>query len=136
MQDRADQQGMRGFLPVVAPLKRTFWVDQDVGDVLLVAYFVHAAPHFEQRVVGGRFRIGRVVQQAVREARAPAGGQVPVFALDVVDDGRAGPGEQGGDDQAYTLAGAGGREGHRLLVAFMAKVVAVLAAEENPDGYG
>jgi uncharacterized membrane-anchored protein len=38
--------------------------------------------------------VGRVEQQAVREARAPAGGQSPVLALDVVDHGGAGPRKQ------------------------------------------
>ena len=136
MQDRADQQGMGGLLPMVAPLQRAFGIDQDVGDVLHVAHLVHAAPHFEQRVVGGRTCIGRVEQQAVREARAPAGGQVPVLALDVVDDGGAGPGEQGGHDQTDTLAGAGRREGHHMLGAFVAQVVAILAAEEHAGRAG
>ena len=136
MQDRADQQGMRSLLPMVAPLQRAFGIDQDVGDVLHVAHFVHAAPHFEQRVVGSRARIGRVEQQAVREARAPTGGQVPVLALDVVDDGGAGPRKQRGHHQADTLAGAGRREGHHMLGTFVAQVVAVLAAQENAGRAG
>jgi hypothetical protein len=50
---------------VIAPLQRAFGVDQDVGDVLHVPDLAHAAPHFEQWVVGGRTRVGRVEQQAV-----------------------------------------------------------------------
>ena len=38
-----------------------------------------------------RARVGRIEQQAMREPRAPAGGQLPVLALDVVDD--RGPGQ-------------------------------------------
>jgi hypothetical protein len=50
--------------------QRPFEIDQDVGDVLHVAHFVVAAPHFEERIVGGGFRIGRVQQQHAAEARA------------------------------------------------------------------
>ena len=94
VQDGADQQCMRGLFPMVAPLQRPFGIDQDVGDILHVAYLVHATPYFEQGVVGSRFCIGGVEQQAVREARTPACGQCPVLALDVVDNGGAGPRQQ------------------------------------------
>ena len=66
-----------------------------------------AAAHLEQRVVARRARVGRIEQQAVREARAPAGGQLPVLALDVVDDRRAWPGQQRRHDQADALAASG-----------------------------
>lgn len=36
---------------VVTPLQRSFRVNQNVGDVLEVADFVHVAPHFDQRIV-------------------------------------------------------------------------------------
>ncbi len=67
MQDGADQERMARLLPVIAPLERAFGIDQDVRDVLHVAYFMRAAPHFEQRVVRGGASIGRVEQQAMRE---------------------------------------------------------------------
>jgi hypothetical protein len=60
VQDGADQQRMAGLLPVVAPLQRAFWIDQDIGDVLYVAHLVGATAHFQQRVVGGRGQIGGV----------------------------------------------------------------------------
>ena len=60
MQDGADQQRVAGLFPVVAALQRTFGVNQDVGDVLHIADFPFAAPHFEQRIIGGRCGIGRV----------------------------------------------------------------------------
>jgi hypothetical protein len=47
MQDGADQQRVRGLLPVVAPLECTLGIDQDIADVLRIAHFVHTAPHFE-----------------------------------------------------------------------------------------
>ena len=87
MQDGADQQRVRSLLPMVAAFECAFGIDQDVRDVLHIAHLMRAAPDFQQRVVRGRFRIGRVEQQAVREARAPAGRDVPVLALDVVNDG-------------------------------------------------
>ena len=68
VQDGADQQGVRGLLPVVAPLARAFGIDQDVGDVLHVAHLVRAAAHFEQRVEAGGAGIGRIEQQAVRRS--------------------------------------------------------------------
>ncbi|MNL05147.1 hypothetical protein D3C87_1257300 [compost metagenome] len=104
VQDGADQQRMAGLLPVVAALQGAFRVDQDVGDVLNVTDFVCTAPHFEQRVVRGRLRIGRIEQQAVREARAPAGREAPVLALDVVDHGRARPGQQRGHHETHAFA--------------------------------
>ncbi|MOA39481.1 hypothetical protein D3C78_1612660 [compost metagenome] len=104
VQDGADQQRMAGLFPVVAALQGAFRIDQDVGDVLHIAYLVRAAPDLQQRVVGGRRRIGRVEQQAMGETRAPTGGEVPVLALDVMDDRRGRPGEQGWDHQANALA--------------------------------
>ena len=136
MQDRAYQQRVRSFLPMVSALQRAFGIDQDVGDVLHVAYFVHAAPHFKQRVVCSRARIGRVEQQAMRGARAPASGQGPVLALDVVDHGRARPRKQRRHHQADTLAGSPGREGHHMLGAFVAQVVAIFTAQENAGRAG
>ena len=50
---------------------------------------------------------GGIEQQAVREPGAPAGGELPVLALDVVDDGRAGPGQERGQHQAHALARSG-----------------------------
>src|SRR3546814_9755255 len=67
----------------------------------------------------------------MREARAPAGGALPVFALDVVDDGRRGPGQQRRHHQTDTFARARGREGQDVFRAFVAQVLAAVLAEEN-----
>src|ERR1700730_3515411 len=99
MQDGADEECMTRFLPMVAPFQRTLRIDQDVGNVLHIAYFMLTAPYFEQRVVGGRTCVGWIEQQAMREPRAPSGGQLPVLALDVVDDGRTRPRKGGRQDQ-------------------------------------
>ena len=131
MQDGADEQRVAGLLPMVAAFERAFGIDQDVGDVLDVADLVRALPHLEQRVVAGRARIGRIEQQAVRELRPPAGCQLPVLALDVVNDGRAGPGQQGRDDEADALARARRRKGHDVLGTVVAQIVAVEPTEED-----
>jgi hypothetical protein len=116
---------------MVALLQRAFGIDQNVRDVLHVAHFMRAAPHFQQRVVGRRLRIGRVEQQAMREARAPACGDLPVLALDVVDDGGRGPGKQRRHHQADAFARARGREGQDVFRAFMPQVLAIVLAEEH-----
>jgi len=54
MQDRADQERVAGFLPVIAPVERAFRIYQDVGDILDVADLVGTAPNFQQRIVTRR----------------------------------------------------------------------------------
>ena len=76
-----------------------------------------------------RFGVGRIEQQHAPEPRAPAGGQRPVLALDVVDDRRAGPGQKGRHDQAHALAASRRREAQDMLGTVMAQVVAAPAAE-------
>ncbi|KAG1255873.1 hypothetical protein G6F68_010050 [Rhizopus microsporus] len=131
MQDGPDQQRVRSLLPMVAPLQRAFGIDQNVRDVLHVAHFMRAASHLQQRVVGRRLRIRGVEQQAMREARAPAGGDLPVLALDVVDAGGRGPGKQCRHHQANAFAAARGRKGQDVFWAFMAQVLPVMLAEEH-----
>ena len=92
MENRADKERMTGLLPMVAPLKRAFGIDKDIGDVLDVPDFISAATDLKQRIVARRARIGRIEKQAMREARTPARSQLPVLTLDVMDDGRARPG--------------------------------------------
>ncbi|CRX12436.1 hypothetical protein PAERUG_P64_East_of_England_6_01_14_03954 [Pseudomonas aeruginosa] len=130
MQDGPDQQRVAGFFPMISLLQRALGIDEDVGDVLHVAHFMRAAPHFQQRVVGRRLRIGRVEQQTVAESAAPAGGDLPVLTLDVVDDGRGRPGQQRRHYQTDTFARARGREGQDVFRAFMPQVLAIVLAEE------
>ncbi len=130
MQDGPDQQRVRGLFPMVALLQRSFGVNENVRNVLHVAHFMRATPNLQQRVVGRRFRIGGVEQKAMREARAPASGDLPVLAFYVVDDGGCGPRKQRGNDQADAFARARRREGQDVFRAFMAQVVVAVLAEE------
>src|SRR5690606_37849019 len=61
----------------------------------------------------------------------PTGGEAPVLALYVVDDRRAGPAQQRGNDQADALARAGRREGHDMLRTVMAQIAAAKLSEEH-----
>src|SRR3546814_3131162 len=70
MQDRADQQRVAGFLPVIALFQWPFRVHEDVGNILHVAHLPFTAAHLEQRIVGGGFRIGRIEQQHAPVARS------------------------------------------------------------------
>src|SRR3546814_14102242 len=106
---------MAGLFPMVAAFERALGIDQDVGDVLDVAHLVGSAANFEQRIVAGRAGIGGIEEQAMREALTPAGGQLPVLALDVVDDRRARPAEQCRPDQTGALAAPGRSERHVVL---------------------
>ena len=133
MKDRADQQRVRSLFPMVATFKRTIGIDQNVGHVLHVAYFVRAAPDFQQRVVGCRLRISGVEQQAMAEPRAPAGSERPVLAFDVVNDDGRRPTQQGGNDRADAFTRARRREGQDVLRAFVPQVLALMMAEKDTD---
>src|SRR3546814_7439142 len=91
VKDSADQERVGGFFPMVPPFERTFGIDQNIGDILDIAHLMRAAAYLQQRVVSSGSNVGRIEQQRVREARTPAGGELPVLAIDVVDDGTAGP---------------------------------------------
>ena len=91
MQDRADQQRVAGLLPVVAALQRAFGIDQDVGDVLDVAHFPcrRAAPPAADCRRRTCASVGS--NSSTRPKRdAQARRELPVLALDVVNDADAG----------------------------------------------
>jgi hypothetical protein len=131
VEDRTDEEGVAGLFPMIAFLQGTFRVDQDVGDVLNIANFPLTATDLEQRIVGGALGIGRIEQQDTAEASPPSGGQGPVLALDVVDDRRTGPGQQGRDHEADALAAASRRETQHVLGSVMAKIRAVPATDDD-----
>jgi hypothetical protein len=105
---------------MVPPLQRPFRIDQNVRDVLDIAHLGVSAPDLEQRVVSRRFGVGRIEEEDAGEACAPTRGQLPVLALDVVDDRGPRPGEQRGDNETHALAGPGGREAEHVLRSVVA----------------
>src|SRR3546814_5342246 len=113
MEDRADEQCVACFFPVISLLEAAFRIDQHIGDILNVAHFPFAAPDFEQRIIGGRGAVGGIEEQDAAVLRAKARGELPVLALDVVDDATPRPGEQCRDDEPDTLARSCGREAER-----------------------
>ncbi len=132
MQDRADQKGMAGLLPMIAPLELAFGIDEDVGDVLHVPHLALPTADLEQRIVSGAGGIGRIEQQDTPEPRPPSGCQLPVFALDVVDNRGAGPCQQAWDHQTDALAGAGGGEAQHVFRAVMPEVALFETAQHDP----
>src|SRR3546814_11679100 len=74
--DGADEKRMTGLFPVRPSFERPFGVDENVRDILNVANLVHAPPDLQQRVIFGGSGVGRIEQQDVAEARAPARGKL------------------------------------------------------------
>ena len=131
VEDRADEQRVAGLFPMVSLFERAFGIDQDVGDVLHVAHFPFAAAHLEQRIICCGFRVGRVEEKDAAVFGAEACGELPVLSLDVMNDGRARPGQQRGHDQADALAGAGRREAQHMLRPVVAQIRAIVAPEHD-----
>ena len=119
---------------MVPLVQRPFWVDQDVGDVLDVANLPFAAAHLEQRIVGSGFCVGRVKEQHAAVPGAEAGGELPVLALDVVNNRRARPGQQRGHNEANTLAASGGREAQNMFRPIMAQISVLVASQHDTIG--
>ena len=122
---------MAGLFPVISFLEASFRIDEHVGNVLDIAHFQHAAAHFEEWIVGRRRRIGRIEQQYPAEGRTEACGQLPVLALDVVDDRGCRPREQGGDDEPDALTRAGRGEAEHMLGAIVTEVGIVELAQHH-----
>jgi len=116
---------------MIATIERPFRIDEDVGDVLDVAHLVYAATNLNQWIVMDRAGVGGIEQQAMQETGTPASGQFPILALDIVDDGRAGPSQQSRHDKADTLAASSQRERHDMLGTVMTQIASAKAAEEK-----
>src|SRR5271155_3405954 len=106
---------MAGFLPVIPTLKRAFGINQDVGDVLRITYFVVSFADLKQRIIGRARWIGRIEQEHGPKPRTPARSQLEVLALDIVDDRGIGPCQEGRDDEADTLSRPGRRKTQDVL---------------------
>ena len=131
VQDRADEQAVAGLLPVRSPLQRALRVDQDVGDVLHVANLRVPAPNLQQRVVSRTLRVGGIEAQHPADTGAAGRGQLPVLALDVVDDQRARPGEERGHYQAHPLPAPRGRETEDMLWPVVAQVGPAISPQHH-----
>src|SRR3546814_14103149 len=57
-------------------------------------------------------------------------GNLPVLALDVVDNGGRVPAQERRNDKTHAFARARGREGQDMLWPFVAQVLAIMLAEE------
>ncbi len=84
------------------------------------------------RGCSGACRVGRIEQDHAAEAGPPACGQRPVFALDVVDDGRTWPGQERGHHQAHALAAAGGCKAQDMLRAVVTEIALLPAPRMTP----
>ncbi len=122
-----------GFGPVVVQALAVR-VDNHGGDVLYVLDQIAVHADFHERIEAGRIRAGRVELDAALTQRlaAPAGCEVPAFALDVVDQHRMLPGQQRGQDDAHALAGARWRERQDVFRPSMAQVLVVVIAKKHP----
>ncbi len=115
-------------------LKGAFGVDQDVGDVLDVADLTLAAAHLQQRIVSGASCIGGIELQHPAKASPPTGGQLPVLALNVMNDGRAWPGEERRHNEPHALARSRWGEAEHVLGPVMAQVVRSKPAQDHAIG--
>ena len=131
MQDRADQQRMAGLLPVIALLQGSFGVDEHVRNVLDIAHLPFPAPDLQKWIIGGRPPVGRIKQQHPAMHRAETRGQIPVFALYVVYDATARPGQKGRNDETDALARTGRCKTKHMLRSIMTQVMAPESAEHD-----
>src|ERR1700729_2031674 len=120
---------MAGFLPVIPSLERAFGINQDVGDILRITYFVVSFPDLEQRIVGRAGWIGRIEQEHGPKPRTPAGGQLEILSLDVVDDRGIGPSQQGWNDETDALPGPCRRKAQHVFRTIMPEIAATEASE-------
>ena len=125
---------MAGLFPVVAFFQRTLGVDQHIGDVLDVADLPLASANLEQRIVGTALDVGRVEEDHTAEMRAPAGGEHPVLALDVMHDRRARPRQQGRNDETHALAAPGRGEAQHMLGPMMAQIGGMPSTQQHAIG--
>ena len=63
--------------------------------------------------------------------RAKARRQIPVLALDIVDDAAARPGEQRGDYETNALAGTGRRKAENMLGAIVPQIPVLVRADHH-----
>ena len=134
VQDRADEQRVAGFLPVIPLFQGALGIDENVRYVLHIADFPFAAPHLKQGIVGGALNVGGVEQERAAEPCAPACCQRPILAFDVVDDRRAPPREQCRYHQTDPLARTRRCKAQHMLRTMMAEIRAAPTTQQHPFG--
>lgn len=63
-----------------------------------------------------------------------AGSEQPILALDVVNDRRAGPGQERGDDETDALAAPGRGEAENMLRSIVAEIAALMTTQHDAIG--
>lgn len=118
VQDRPAQHGEGRLAPVILQAFAV-GIDQHCGHVLHIRNRHHGVDaEFFQGIEGGG-RAGGIrgvkAQHHLILGFAPTARERPVFALDIQNDAGAFPGQQCGQNQADTFAGARGRENHDVF---------------------
>ncbi|SFA59677.1 hypothetical protein SAMN04487972_1252 [Paracoccus halophilus] len=119
---------------MVTFVEAAFGINENIRDVLHITDFPFTLPHFQKRVVSCRVHIGRIEQQDAAMTGPETCGQIPVLALDVMDNATSRPGQQRRHDEAHALAGSGWRKAQHMLGAVMTKII--LAVPPQHDAIG
>src|SRR3984957_4983201 len=116
---------------MVAPFKRALGINQNIGDVLGVAPLGGASASPGQGMIRRRAGIGGTEKQQAAKASPPAGCELPILSLDVVNDRRSGPGQESRNNKPDTLAGASRRKAKHVLWPVVTKIVTCQAAKHD-----
>lgn len=117
---------------MVAALERPFGIGEDVGDILCVAHLAVAFADLQERIVGRAGEIGRIEQEHGTEPLAPAGSQLEILALDVVDDRGMRPCQEGWDDKTDALPGPRRRKTQHMFGTIVPEIVAIKTTKHDP----
>lgn len=109
-------------------------INENVRDVLNITDFPFSLPHFQKRIVSCRMHIGWIEQKGSAMTGPEACGQIPVLALDVMDNTASRPGQQRRHNEAHAFAGSGWRKAQHMLRAVMTKII--LAVPPQNDAIG
>jgi hypothetical protein len=127
MQDATDEQGVSGFLPVIArPESLSFWIDHKESQVLDVANLVFGVdPELGNWIEATRPRgRGRLEAQhfVVGVLLAPAGAELVELAFEIGHEHAFGPRKESWDNQPNTFAAARGRVTQDMFRAVVPEV--------------
>src|SRR6185437_4122697 len=86
VQNCPNQQRVAGLLPVIAALQGAFGINENVRNVLCVAYLAIALSDLKERIISGTLGIGWVEQKHRPKLGTPTRSELEILALDVVND--------------------------------------------------